>query len=48
MNFESVQSFKYLGSVVNQNNIIEEEIKERLIRDRRRAVVNAVMNLQVP
>ena len=31
MSFESVQSFKYLGSTVNQNNTIEEEIKERLI-----------------
>jgi len=30
MSFESVQSFKYLGSTVNQNNQIEEEIKERL------------------
>ena len=29
--FESVQSFKYLGSVINQNNTVEEEIKERLI-----------------
>jgi hypothetical protein len=25
MNFESVQSFKYLGSIVNQRNTIEEE-----------------------
>jgi hypothetical protein len=31
MSFESVQSFKYLGSYVNQNNTIEEEIKERII-----------------
>jgi hypothetical protein len=31
MSFESVQSFKYLESVVNQNNTIEEEIKERII-----------------
>jgi hypothetical protein len=27
----NVQSFKYLGSVVNTNNTIEEEIKERVI-----------------
>jgi hypothetical protein len=27
MSFESVESFKYLGSTVNQNNTIEEEIK---------------------
>jgi hypothetical protein len=27
----TVQSFKYLGSTVNQNKTIEEEIKERLI-----------------
>jgi hypothetical protein len=31
MSFESVQSFKYPGSYVNQNNTIEEEIKERII-----------------
>ena len=31
VSFESAQSFKYLVSVVNQNNTIEEEIKERLI-----------------
>jgi len=31
MSFESVHPFKYLGSTVNQNNTIEEEIKERLI-----------------
>jgi len=31
MSFESVQSFKYLASIVNQNNTIEGEIKERLI-----------------
>jgi hypothetical protein len=31
MSFESVQSFKYLGSTVNQNNTIEEEIKERIV-----------------
>jgi hypothetical protein len=31
MSFESIQTFKYLGSTVNQNNTIEEEIKERLI-----------------
>jgi hypothetical protein len=31
MSFESVHSFKYLGSYVNQNNKIEEEIKERII-----------------
>ena len=29
MSFESVQSFMYLGSTVNQNTTIEEEIKER-------------------
>jgi hypothetical protein len=28
MSFESVQSFKYLGSYVNQKNTIEEEIKK--------------------
>jgi hypothetical protein len=29
--FESVQSFKYLGSYVNQNNTTAEGIKERII-----------------
>ena len=27
---EQVKSFKYLGSIVNGNNTIEEEIKERI------------------
>jgi hypothetical protein len=31
MSFGSVQSFKYLGSVVNQNNTVVEEIKERIV-----------------
>jgi hypothetical protein len=31
MGFESVQSFKYLGSAVNQKNAIEKEIKESII-----------------
>jgi hypothetical protein len=31
MSFGSVQSFKYLWLVVNQNNTIDEEIKERII-----------------
>ena len=28
--FEQVNSFKYLGTVVNTDNSIEEEIKERI------------------
>jgi len=28
--FEQVNSFKYLGSMVNTDNSIEEEIKERI------------------
>jgi predicted N-acyltransferase len=32
MSSESVQSFKYLGSYVKQNNTIEKEIKERIIQ----------------
>jgi len=28
--FEQVNSFKYLGKMVNNNNSIEEEIKERI------------------
>ena len=29
--FEQVNSFKYLGSMVNTDNSIEEEIKERIV-----------------
>jgi hypothetical protein len=35
VSFESVQSFKYLGSTVNQNNTIEEEIKESITAENR-------------
>jgi hypothetical protein len=31
MHLEKVKSFKHLGSIVNGNNSIEEEIKERII-----------------
>jgi ubiquitin len=31
MQFEQVESFKYLGSVVNKNNTIKEEIKEKIM-----------------
>jgi hypothetical protein len=31
MQFEQVDSFKYLGSIVNKNNTIEEEIKQRIM-----------------
>ena len=30
IHLEQVKSFKYLGSIVNGNNLIEEEIKERI------------------
>jgi len=43
MSFESVQSFKYLGSAVNQNNTIEEEIKERIIAGNRAFYTNQKM-----
>ena len=43
MSFESVQSFKYLGSTVNQNNTIEEEFKERLIAGNRAYSANQKM-----
>ena len=43
MSFESVQSFKYLGSTVNQNNTIEEEIKERLIAGNKTFYANQKM-----
>jgi hypothetical protein len=29
--FEKVNSFKYLGAMVNTDNTIEEEIKERMV-----------------
>ena len=44
MSFESVQSFKYRGSVVNQNNTIEEEIKERLIAGNKAFYANQKKN----
>jgi len=43
MSFESVQSFKDLGSTVNQNNTIEEEIKERLTAGNRAYYANQKM-----
>jgi hypothetical protein len=43
MSFESVQSFKYLGSDVNQNNTIEEEIKERIIAGNKAFYANRKM-----
>ena len=30
IHLEQVKSFKYLGSIVNGNNLIDEEIKERI------------------
>jgi hypothetical protein len=43
MSFESIQSFKYLGSTVNQNNTIEEEIKEKLIAGNKAFYANQKM-----
>jgi hypothetical protein len=43
MSFESVQSLKYLGPTVNQNNTIEEEIKERLIAGNKAFYANQKM-----
>ena len=43
MSFESVQSFKYLGSTVNQNNTTEEEIKGRLIAGNKAYYANQKM-----
>jgi hypothetical protein len=43
ISFESVQSFRYLGSVVNQNNTIEEEIKEQLIAGNKAFYANQKM-----
>jgi hypothetical protein len=43
MSFESVQSFKYLGSVVIQNNTTEEEIKERIIAGNKTFYANRKM-----
>jgi hypothetical protein len=38
--FEAVQSYKYLGSIVNRNSAIEEEIKERLLAGNRAFYAN--------
>jgi len=43
MSFESVKSFKYLESTVNQKNTIEEEIKERLIAGNKAFYANQKM-----
>jgi len=43
MSFESVQYFKYLGPIVNQNNSIEEEIQERLIAGNKAFYANQKM-----
>ena len=43
MSFQSVQSLKYLGSVVNQNSTIEEEIKKRLIAGNKAFYANQKM-----
>jgi hypothetical protein len=43
MSFEAVQSYKYLGSIVNRNNAIEEENKERLIAGNRAFYANQKM-----
>jgi hypothetical protein len=43
MSFESVQSFKYLGSCVNQNSTVEEEIKERTIAGNKAFYANRKM-----
>ena len=43
MSFELVQSFKYLGSTVNQNNTTEVEIKERLIAGNKAFCANQKM-----
>jgi hypothetical protein len=43
MSIESAQSFKYLGSNVNRNNTIEEEIKERIIAGNKAFYANRKM-----
>jgi hypothetical protein len=43
MSFESVQSFRYLRPVDNQNNTIEEDIKERIIAGNKACYVNRKM-----
>jgi len=41
--FEQVKSFKYLGSTVNTNNTIEEEIKERIALENKAFFANKKM-----
>jgi hypothetical protein len=43
MSFESVQSFSYLESYVNQKNTIEEEIKESIIAGNKAFYANRKM-----
>jgi hypothetical protein len=43
MSFESAHSLKYFGSYVNQNNTIEEEIKERIIAGNKAFYANRKM-----
>jgi hypothetical protein len=41
--FEQVDSFKYVGSIVNKNNIIEEEMKEGIMEVNEAFYVNKKM-----
>jgi hypothetical protein len=43
IHLEQVKSFKYLGSIVNGNNSIEEEIKERIILGNKAFYVNRAL-----
>jgi hypothetical protein len=43
MQFEQVESFKYLRSIVNKNNTIEEEIKERIMAGNKALYTNKRM-----
>ena len=41
MKFESVENFSYLGSIINSNNLISEEINQRIINANRAFYANS-------
>ena len=46
--FEQVNSLKYLGAMVNTDNSIEEEIKERIAAGNRAYHVHIYIKINIP